>query len=227
MKNYTVKQYSKEEWESKFEADYAADNFETEYNEISIVWEGNVARLDIMAEGKRIVPILRKIEKALTENGLSGENGVFGGWFDQWADALVNPFDKKYFIWNYDGRQDAENGHYSYSWGIESTSEDTWYIFLNIATASECGEYIREKIAEKAQQTADEKAVENMVFETMENIDGDLAKIYFLPADAEKADNFPVLWEIEYADDLPHERRIHHDTYNKALGHLERCGYIW
>lgn len=227
MKGYTVKQYSKEEWDAKSEADYEAENFDTEYNVISIVWEGKVARLDIQAEGKRLVPILRKIEKALQENGLADENSVFSGWFDQWADALCNSFDKKYFLWSYDGRQDAENGHYSYSWSIEQTSDDSWYIFLNVATASECGEYIREKVAEKAQQTADEKAIENMVFETMENIDGDLAKIYFSAADAERSDDFPVLWEIEWNDNEIHERRIHHSTYNRAINHLDRCGYIW
>lgn len=222
---YQVKQYTDTEWEEKFNAEYESGEMENVEDQINIVWNGKAACMDITANGKRLVPILRKIEKALRGAGLSGDNGeyVFSGWFDSWADALVNPADRKYFVWNYDGKQDRENGHWAYSWGIEQISDDQWYIFLNIATASRVDEYIREKLEEK--ETG--KAVEKMEYETMENLYGCIAKIYFNGPDAEQSDNFPVLWEITYDGKETSERKIHKDMYIPAINHLGRLGYIF
>lgn len=137
MKRYTVKQYTETEYDAKCEAAYAADDFNTEDDVITIVWKEKAVCMDIMANGKRLVPILRKIEESMTEEGLAGESGIYAGWFGSWADSLRDPFDKKYFIWDYDGRQDMEQGHWSYSWGIEQIDDDRWYIFLNLARPEE------------------------------------------------------------------------------------------
>lgn len=136
MKTYPINHYTEQQWEDKFEQDYARGEFATDENEITMVWKDGVACMDIQATGKRIVPILRKVEKALTDAGLAGDDGLYAGWFGAWADSLTDRFDKRYFIWNYDGKADAENGNWSYSWGIERLADDLWYVFLNIATAS-------------------------------------------------------------------------------------------
>ena len=130
MKQYPIRQYTAQEWDSLTDESVYADNT------IDIVWSNGKVSMDIQATGKRIVPILRKIEKSMTEAGLAGEEGIYAGWFGSWADSLTDSFDKRYFIWNYDGKQDRENGCWSYSWGIEQIDEERWYVFLNLATAS-------------------------------------------------------------------------------------------
>lgn len=147
MKLYPVKNYTPEEWDNVTEEAY--NNGESPNDdEITIVWHGTYASMDIQATGKRIVPILRKIEKSMCEAGLTSEESVFSGWFGAWADSLTDSSEKRYFIWQYDGKNDRDNGHWSYSWGIEQIDEDRWYIFLNIATASSgIMEYLEKKQA--------------------------------------------------------------------------------
>lgn len=133
MKQYTVNQYTEAEYDAKLEAEYEADEFSSEEDVIDIVWMPTAVCMDIMANGKRLVPILRKIESSMTAAGLAGETGIYAGWFGSWADSLRDPFDRKYFIWSYDGRQDAEQGHWRYYWSIEQIDDERWYIFLNLA----------------------------------------------------------------------------------------------
>lgn len=137
MTKYIVKQYTEAEWNAKTEAEYESGEFINEEDVITIVWKKKAVCMDIMANGKRIVPILRKIEKAMTDAGLAGENSIYAGWFGEWANNLTDKIDKKYFIWKYDGRTDAERGIWSYSWEIEQIDEDRWYIFLNLALPEE------------------------------------------------------------------------------------------
>ena len=135
---YTIKQYTRYAWDTMTE-DPEKYDYDTIENVLEIVWDKTIARLDIMATGKRIVPILRKIERTLRNAGLAHDDSddhtpyVFDGWFNAWADSLTDPREKQYFIWSYDGKTDRENGHWSYSWGIEQLDENTWYIFLNLA----------------------------------------------------------------------------------------------
>lgn len=129
MKLYTVNQYTESEWEAHSET----EEYTAEENVINIVWKEKAVCMDIMASGKRIVPILRKIEKAMQAAGLSGNGRIYDGWFDAWADSLTDPSERKYFIWAYSGRGDAERGVWSYSWEIEQIDENQWYIFLNLA----------------------------------------------------------------------------------------------
>lgn len=136
MKAYQIKQYTPEEWDSIFEQGYENDSFSNHENEITLVWKDGAVCMDIQATGKRLVPILRKVENSLTLAGLAGNDGILAGWFGAWADSLTDSSEKRYFIWNYDGKHDAENGNWSYSWGIEQIDDDMWYIFLNLATAS-------------------------------------------------------------------------------------------
>lgn len=126
MKQYKVTQMSEALWNTIEDYDWPED-------EILVIEKKDAYCMDITANGKRIVPILRKIEKAMTDAGLAGESGVYAGWFGEWANSLTDRQDRKYFIWNYSGRQDIENGCWSYSWGIEQIDDDRWYIFLNIA----------------------------------------------------------------------------------------------
>lgn len=130
MKQYPIRQYTAQEWDSLTDENTYADNT------VDIVWADGKLSMDIMADGKRIVPILRKIEKSLTEAGFAGKDGILAGWFGAWADSLTDKAEKKYFLWNYDGKHDMENGNWSYSWGIEQLDDNLWYIFLNLATAS-------------------------------------------------------------------------------------------
>ena len=136
MKAYKVEQYSRKEWDSKFETMYALGEFEDAEDTIQIVWDDGKVSMDIMANGKRLVPILRKVEKAMTDAGLAGKEGIYAGWFGEWANVLADPRDKKYFDWHYTGKYDMENNNWSYSWGIEQIDGDRWYIYLNLATAS-------------------------------------------------------------------------------------------
>ena len=129
MKRYTVKQYTTTEYEA-----YTEENDLPEYDVINIVWSKKAVCMDIMATGKRLVPILRKIEESMPKTEALS---MFDGWFGPWADSLANPTDRQYFIWSYDGKQDRENGRWSYSWGIEQLEENEWYIFLNIARPEE------------------------------------------------------------------------------------------
>ena len=133
MKQYKINQYTKRQYDARIDAQIERDELTFEENTITIVWSEKAVSLDIQATGKRIVPILRKIEASMTAAGLAGDTGIYAGWFGSWADSLRDNFDKKYFIWSYDGRQDRENGHWSYSWGIEQLDADLWYIFLNLA----------------------------------------------------------------------------------------------
>lgn len=126
-KLYKINQFTVEQW----------DGIEYDWNEhedeIVIIEKKDAYCMDITANGKRIVPILRKIEEAMTAAGLAGDTGIYAGWFGEWANELTDRRDRKYFIWNYSGRSDRERGCWSYSWGIEQIDEDRWYIFLNIA----------------------------------------------------------------------------------------------
>ena len=104
-----------------------------EENTVTVVWKEKAVCMDILATGKRIVPILRKLEASMTAAGLAGTDGIYSGWFGSWADSLRDSFDRKYFDWNYSGEQDAERGQWSYSWSIEQLDENLWYVFLNLA----------------------------------------------------------------------------------------------
>lgn len=104
-----------------------------EENTVTVVWNEKAVCMDILATGKRIVPILRKLEASMTAAGLAGTDGIYSGWFGSWADCLRDSFDRKYFDWNYSGEQDAERGLWSYSWSIEQLDENLWYVFLNLA----------------------------------------------------------------------------------------------
>ena len=127
MKTYKINQFTSEEFNT-------IDNeYQWPEDEILIVEKPDAYCLDITANGVRLVPILRKIEAALTAAGLAGNDGVYAGWFGQWADDLTDPSSRKYFCYQYSGAEDRRRGCWSYSWGIEQISEDRWYIFLNIA----------------------------------------------------------------------------------------------
>lgn len=150
MKLYTIRQYSLAEWER-----VSDEQTEPMEDTMQIVWKDGAVCTDITANGKRLVPILRKVEATLVAAGLAGdgESAILGGWFGGWADALTDRFERKYFCWAYDGRQDIENGCWSYSWGIEQIDDDRWYIFLNLATASSgVAEHIARKIEERKQE---------------------------------------------------------------------------
>ena len=131
MKQYKVNQFTTEQWDA---IEYDWNEHE---DEIVLIEKKDAYCMDITANGKRIVPILRKIEKSLTDAGLAGENGIYAGWFGEWANELTDRSSKKYFIWNYSGKSDIERGCWSYSWGIEQINDDLWYIFLNIAKPQE------------------------------------------------------------------------------------------
>lgn len=130
-KLYKINQFTAEQWDA---IEYDWNEHE---DEIVIIEKKDAYCMDITANGKRIVPILRKIEEAMTAAGLAGETGIFAGWFGEWANELTDRRDRKYFIWDYSGRSDRERGCWSYSWGIEQIDEDRWYIFLNIAKPQE------------------------------------------------------------------------------------------
>lgn len=146
-KLYKINQFTAAEW----------DGIEYDWNEhedeIVIIEKKDAYCMDITANGKRIVPILRKIEEAMTAAGLAGETGIYAGWFGEWANELTGSYsDRKNFIWDYSGLSDWERGCWSYSWGIEQIDEDSWYIFLNIAKPQEDTE---ETAAPAEEQTAD------------------------------------------------------------------------
>ena len=130
-KLYKINQFTGAEWDA---IEYDWNEHE---DEIVIIEKKDAYCMDITANGKRIVPILRKIEEAMTAAGLAGETGIYAGWFGEWANELTDRRDRKYFIWNYSGRSDRERGCWSYSWGIEQIDEERWYIFLNIAKPQE------------------------------------------------------------------------------------------
>ena len=152
-KLYKINQFTSQEWDA-IEYDWDAHE-----DEIVIIEKKNKYCMDITANGKRIVPILRKIEESMTKAGLAGENGVFAGWFGEWANSLTNRQDRKYFIWNYSGRQDIDNGCWSYSWGIEELDDGLWYIFLNIAKPQQ--EATEEPQETEEQTTKEEKSMES------------------------------------------------------------------
>lgn len=130
MKQYTIKQYTAAEFD-------AIDEYSWNDDEIVIIEKKDAYCMDITANGKRIVPILRKIEATMTAAGLAGDDGIYAGWFGVWADCLTDRRDRKEFIWNYSGKVDRERGCWTYSWGIEQVNDDQWYIFLNIAKPAE------------------------------------------------------------------------------------------
>lgn len=231
MKLYAIRQYSLTEWEKVSNEQIDNGVYESEEDTMQIVWQDGAVCTDITANGKRIVPILRKIENTLAAVGLAGdgESAILGGWFGAWADSLVDPRDKKYFCWAYDGKYDREQGHWSYSWGIEQIDDDRWYIFLNLATASNgVQEHLREVQEERRREAEKLAEVETMdECDEMENIHGDVAKIWFHGADAEMADNFPVLWEIISDGEEGAPRKLHRSNYIHTTHLLEGCGYIW
>lgn len=151
-KLYKINQFTAAEWDS---IEYDWNEHE---DEIVIIEKKDAYCMDITANGKRIVPILRKIEEAMTAAGLAGETGIYAGWFGEWANELTDRRDRKYFIWNYSGQSDRERGCWSYSWGIEQIDEDRWYIFLNIAKPQEETEETEteETEAETIEETAEE-----------------------------------------------------------------------
>lgn len=204
MKRYTVKQYTETEYDAKCEAAYAADDFSTEDDVITIVWKEKAVCMDIMANGKRLVPILRKIEESMTEEGLAGESGIYAGWFGSWADSLRDPFDKKYFIWNYDGRQDMEQGHWSYSWGIEQIDDDRWYIFLNLERPEETTKDHTEQVEEKKE----EKNMKSDLQSYCENIRKELNSIYEGTTEETNEDGEQMtMWDY-FSDVLDYEYTI-------------------
>lgn len=142
MKQYKINQFTVEQWDS---IEYDWNEHE---DEIVIIEKKDAYCMDITANGKRIVPILRKIEKSMTDAGLAGDDGIFAGWFGEWANELTDRSSRKYFIWNYSGKSDRERGCWSYSWGIEQIDDDLWYIFLNIAKP--------QQETEEAQETKEE-----------------------------------------------------------------------
>lgn len=231
MKLYAIRQYSLGEWEKVTNEQIERDALETVEDTMQIVWKDGAVCTDIMANGKRLVPILRKVEATLQAVGLAGdgENAILGGWFGAWADSLVDPRDKKYFCWAYDGRQDIENGCWSYSWGIEQIDGDRWYIFLNVATASNGVQEHLRKLQEERRRDAEKLAEVATMDECdeMENIHGDVAKIWYRGADAEMADNFPVIWEIVRDGEEGTPRKLHRGNYTHTTSLLESCGYIW
>ena len=160
MKQYKVNQYT----ERQYDAHTETEAYSEEKNIINIVWKKSAVCLDIMADGVRIVPILRKVEASIDAAGLAGDTGIYSGWFGAWADSLTDRTDRQYFIWSYDGRQDRENGHWSYSWGIEQLDADLWYIFLNLAlpegySVPDDGQIIRDRIEARKASNAWEKGV--------------------------------------------------------------------
>ena len=160
-KLYKINQFTAEQW----------DGIEYDWNEhedeIVIIEKKDAYCMDITANGKRIVPILRKIEEAMTAAGLAGETGIYAGWFGEWANELTDRRDRKYFIWNYSGQSDRERGCWSYSWGIEQIDEDRWYIFLNIAKPQEETEETEtETAAPSAPSANEESAAEEQTTET-------------------------------------------------------------
>lgn len=162
-KMYKINQFTAEQW----------DGIEYDWNEhedeIVIIEKKDAYCMDITANGKRIVPILRKIEEAMTAAGLAGETGIYAGWFGEWANELTDRRDRKYFIWNYSGQSDRERGCWSYSWGIEQIDEDRWYIFLNIAKPQEETEETEtETAAPSAPSANEETAAEEQTTETEE-----------------------------------------------------------
>lgn len=156
------------------------EDYDWPEDEILVIEKKGAYCMDITANGKRIVPILRKIEKAMTEAGLAGETGVYAGWFGEWANNLTDRQDRKYFIWNYSGRQDIENGCWSYSWGIEQIDDDHWYIFLNIAKPQEETEEPQET---EEQTTKEEQSMtKNEAIREIAHLDaGTLARIFGSP----------------------------------------------
>ena len=145
-KLYKINQFTAEQWDS---IEYDWNEHE---DEIVIIEKKDAYCMDITANGKRIVPILRKIEEAMTAAGLAGETGIFAGWFGEWANELTDRVDRKYFIWNYSGQSDRERGCWSYSWGIEQIDDDRWYIFLNIAKPQEETEETEEQTTDTEEE---------------------------------------------------------------------------
>ena len=130
---YGIRNYTAAQWDTICEDMIENDGISFPEDTIEIVWGNGAARLDITANGKRVVPIMRKIEKTLQAAGLSGDGHVFDGWFGPWADSLTDRTDRKYFLWHYYGDEDRRRGCWSYSWGIEQINDDQWYLYLNIA----------------------------------------------------------------------------------------------
>ena len=162
-KLYKINQFTAAEWDS---IEYDWNEHE---DEIVIIEKKDAYCMDITANGKRIVPILRKIEEAMTAAGLAGETGIYAGWFGEWANELTDRRDRKYFIWNYSGQSDRERGCWSYSWGIEQIDEDRWYIFLNIAKPQEETEETEtETAAPSAPSANEESAAEKQTTDTEE-----------------------------------------------------------
>ena len=150
-KMYKINQFTEEQFDQFEEYGWCDD-------EIVIIEKKDAYCMDITANGKRIVPILRKIEESLTKAGLAGDNGIFAGWFGEWANELTDRSSKKYFIWNYSGKSDRERGCWSYSWGIEQIDDDLWYIFLNIA-----------KPQQETEEAQDTTTTENTESENMDD----------------------------------------------------------
>lgn len=131
-KLYPVMQYSESAWSALCES----DDHEVQNDVVTVVWKKKAVCLDIMASGQKVVYILRRLEASLQAVGLSGSGKVYDGWFGAWADSLTSRTDRKYFIWSYDGKEDAKQGRWSYSWSVERIDDDQWYIFLNLARES-------------------------------------------------------------------------------------------
>lgn len=171
MKEYKVNQYT----ERQYDAHTETDAYREEEDIINVVWKHDAVCMDIIANGRRIVPILRKIETSMTTAGLAGGNGIYAGWFGAWADSLRDRFDRKYFIWNYSGTLDRENGHWSYSWGIEQIDDDRWYIYLNLAipegyNVPDDVQIVRGRIEAKKPGSAWEKGVTEYALDMLDEL---------------------------------------------------------
>lgn len=171
MKQYKINQYT----ERQYDAHTKTEAYTNEENTITIVWKRDAVCMDIMAEGVRLVPILRKIEATMTAAGLAGDTGIYAGWFGTWADSLTDPIDKKYFIWKYDGAEDARRGLWSYSWSIEQVDADRWYIFLNLAlpegySVPDDGQIIRDRIEARKPVSAWGKGVTGYAVDMLDEL---------------------------------------------------------
>lgn len=93
-------------------------------NTICLVHDKNIERMDITANYKSLLPLLKRLQYSLRDRA------IYRGWFEGFIeDYKQHGFDG--MDASYDGRVDIENGVYAYSWGIEP-GDGYWYIFLNI-----------------------------------------------------------------------------------------------
>ena len=116
------------EYKTRFMTQAEFDGYEdypVSENTILFVLSEKALCMDITATGKRIFPILRKMESSLKAAGYEDHAAWFTGWIEQYEDTGE-------IDWNYSGAEDRKRGCWSYSWGFEQY-DGCWYIFLNLA----------------------------------------------------------------------------------------------